>query len=212
MNKKNIAYLVVITILLVIVLTLFDKCSRAIFKDDNIKNESISTIKSKEIFEYNLDEKPINYKVDTKKGREEYFGYLKQYIKPQKLLNFIDANDVNSIEYNSDGKAMIAWLLHRAYGNMFKSLFTIKSNSFDNCPVTEKFLKKFDMNLSDYFNLSYDEIWVDTSTLNQIIEVEARSGITLDGDAEHAMLYRFKYMLDEDGNVDDVILEHIGWD
>ena len=103
MNKKSIIYLVVIAILLVIVFALFDKCSRTIFKEDSIKNENISTTKNKEIFEYNLDEKPINYKVDTKKGREEYFEYLKQYIS-NKYQSFEIISDIgSSINYNKKG-------------------------------------------------------------------------------------------------------------
>ena len=212
MNKKSIVYLVVITILLVIVLTLFDKCSRTIFKEHNIKNESVTTTKREEMFNYNLDEKPINYKVDTKKGREEYFEYLKQYIKPIRLLNFINDNDIDSLKYNTNGNEMIKWLIKVAYINMFESMFDINRTNFNDCAVTKKFLEKFNANLTDFFSISYDEVWVNTSTLNKTRKVEARSGITLDGEAEYAMLYRFKYTLDEDGNVDDVILEHIGWD
>ena len=208
MNKKSIIYLVVIIILLVIVFALFDKCSKTIFKEYDIKNESISTTKNKEIFEYNLDEKPINYKVDTKKGREEYFEYLKQYIKPIRLLNFINDNDIDSLKYNTNGNEMIKWLIKVAYINMISSMFDITRTDYDDCAVTKHFLEKFDKNLTDYFEIGGEDNWVDVYTTDKIIKVTKRWHILLDGEAEFSWLYVFKYTLDEEGNVDDIIFDY----
>ena len=208
MNKKSIIYLVVIAILLVIVFALFDKCSRTIFKEDSIKNENISTTKNKEIFEYNLDEKPINYKVDTKKGREEYFEYLKQYIKPIKLLNFISGNDLTSLEYNTSGNEMISWLFHKAYKNMISSMFDITRTDYDDCAVTEKFLEKFNTNLNSYFDIGGEDCNIGVYTTDKTIKYTKWWNLGPDGDPANGWMYVFKYTLDEEGNVDDIVLDY----
>ena len=211
MNKKSIVYLVIITILLIVMFAIFSRCTRAIFNDESIKKDKIETKINKEDV-YSLEEQPIKYKVNTKKGREEYFEYIKQYIKPIKLLSFVTEKDLTSLEYNTNGNEMLKWLVKVGYINMIESMFDTSRANCEDCAVTKKFLEKFNTNLNDYFDIGGEENWIEVYTTDKIIKYTKRWNIMLDGEAEYAMLYRFKYMLDEDGNVDDVILEHIGWD
>ena len=214
MNKKIIVYLVIITILLIVIFVVFNRCTRTVFDDESIKTDNRENkVKNEKILKYDLNEAPIKYRVDTSKGEKEYFEYLKQYIKPTKLLNFISEKDLFWPDlYYKPGNEMLRKLSSEAYQHLFESMFEINRTNFNDCAVTKKFLEKFNTNLNDYFDIGGEENWGETYTTDKIIKVTKRWNILMDGEAEYAMLYRFKYTLDEDGNVDDVILEHIGWD
>lgn len=215
MSKEAILKIVAISVTLVLISIVFNKCSRSIVDNMIDEMETTSAEESTEkSFEYSLEEQPIKYNVYTEKGRKEYYKFIDKYIQPIKLKKFINFDRIYLDEpyLYGNGQDVIDYIKFEGYTNLFKNMFDIERTNFEDCPVTIKFVEKFNMNLSKIFGINYDEVWVNTSTLKQTIKVEARSGISLDGEAEYSMLYRFKYTLDEEGNVDDVILEHVGWD
>ena len=214
MNKELILKLVGITAIFVLISIIFNKCTRSIVNSMNeeIETTTIETTTEESTYEYNLVEKSRNFGVDTKIDRDKYFEYLINNIENDKIKEYIYQRDFYDEYSGMNGSTILKLLTSNAYRNFFEAIFNKNVNDFSNCPVTEKFIKKYKQNLVEYFNIKGEEFWVSTETDKQIIKVEARSGISLDGEAEYSMLYRFKYTLDEDGNVDDVILEHIGWD
>ena len=63
--------------MLIALFVIFNKCTRIIFDDENIKKYRIeTTINNEEKVLYSLEEQPIKYKIDTKQGRSDYFNYI----------------------------------------------------------------------------------------------------------------------------------------
>ena len=213
MNKELLLKIVGISIGMLVLSFLFQTCLMSV-TDSMIQEETTTIIDTtEESIDYNLEKAPLVQGVDkSKKAKEEYFEYLKQHIRPIELRDFIKERDMETDLYDDTGNKMINWLVAMAYMNMFESIFDTNRINFDDCPVTNRFLQKFNTNLVEYFDIKFDELWVNTSTVKQVIKVEARWNNALDGEAEYSELYRFKYTLDEEGNVDDIILEHVGWD
>ena len=210
MNKRFVIRIVIIVIVMVLLFAIFNKCSRNFVDSTNINTESM-TINTKKtiVYEYNLDEAPEKYGVRTsKKDRKEYFEYLKQCIKPIKLLNFISERDLESDFYNISGHKMIDWLLHKGYNYMFESMFDINRTDFNDCAVTENFIEKFNTNLNSYFDIGGEDCNIEVYTDDRTIKYKKWWNLGPDGDPANGWLYVFKYTLDEEGNVDDIVLDY----
>ena len=209
MNKDFGIKIIVVAGILILFFTIFNRCSKIFVDSTNYKTDSIVTQTTKStLYEYSLDEAPEKYGVRTsKENRSKYFEYLKQYIKPVKLLNHISESDLESDLYDDPGNKTINWLVAMAYINMIKSMFDINRTNFKDCAVTNNFLEKFDKNLSEYFDIVGEDSTIEVYTTDKIIKYNKWWNLGPDGDPANGHLYVFKYTLDENGNVDDIVLD-----
>ena len=164
----------------------------------------------KNAIRYSVDKKITSY--DLGKEKYDYLNYLKKYITPYKLVNFIDNDSIAFSIYddNATGEAVINQMEFDGYKYLFKSLFDKNRIDFDDCPVTETFKKRFNTNLFNYFNLEVS----DDSTVNCMLNYEDNSvavevyGNFKNTEPTYWTTHHFKYTLDKDGNVDDVTFEY----
>lgn len=161
---------------------------------------------------YDIDKAVVEYDINNDKIKYEYLDYLKKQLNPQKLSNFIDNDYIYLENYNknANGYSVIREMTVEGYSNLFISMFDKERVNFDDCPVTEKFRKKFNNNLSSYFGLMNEE----DAQINCILDYN-ESKIELKEysnfkNFEPTVIYNhyFHYTLDDEGNVDDVIFDY----
>ena len=189
-NKKcKIIFLVIITLIIVLV--------------------SIIIIKQK-FHRYDVNTRIVEY--DLKYEKDDYLNYLKQFIYPIKLLNFIDNDAVAFSIYNktATGEAVIDQMKFNGYEYLFNSLFSYNQINIDDCPVTDRFKEKFSGNLLDYFELKESEDCESMCSLYRkdkeiIVEVYGNFKNT---EPTYWTKHHFHYTLDDEGNVDDIVFDH----
>lgn len=161
---------------------------------------------------YDIDKAVVEYDISNDKIKYEYLDYLKKQLNPQKLSNFIDNDYIYLENYNknANGYSVIREITVEGYSNLFISMFDKERVNFDDCPVTEKFRKKFNNNLSSYFGLMNE----DDAQINCILDYN-ESKIELKEysnfkNFEPTVIYNhyFHYTLDDEGDVDDVIFDY----
>lgn len=161
---------------------------------------------------YDIDKAVVEYDISNDKIKYEYLDYLKKQLNPQKLSNFIDNDYIYLENYNknANGYSVIREMTVEGYSNLFVSMFDKERVNFDDCPVTEKFRKKFNNNLSSYFGLMNE----DDAQINCILDYN-ESKIELKEysnfkNFEPTSIYNyfFHYTIDSEGNVDDIILDN----
>ena len=161
---------------------------------------------------YDIDKAVVEYDISNDKIKYEYLDYLKKQLNPQKLSNFIDNDYIYLENYNknANGYSVIREMTVEGYSNLFVSMFDKERFNFDDCPVTEKFRKKFNNNLSSYFGLMNE----DDAQINCILDYN-ESKIELKEysnfkNFEPTSIYNyfFHYTIDSEGNVDDIILDN----
>ena len=153
-----------------------------------------------------------NYDFSDLKEEERYIKYLKKDIYPVKIRSFI-GNDVipaNLLNQNITGKEVIELMRFAGYKVLFTSMFDKERTNFDECPVTENFKKKYTTNLLDSFNLRKSD---DCKSECFIDELEHNITLVVYGnfknnEPRYWKTHYFRYTLDNDGNVDDVIFEN----
>ena len=99
----------------------------------------------------------------------------------------------------------------KAYKMMFVSLFDKSRTNFSDCPVSDNFKNKFNVNLIDYFNLYAADDYnvncnLDMENKNFTIEIYGIEGYSENLEPNYSNTYNFHYALDDEGNVDDIIL------
>lgn len=161
---------------------------------------------------YDIDKAVVEYDISNDKIKYEYLDYLKKQLNPQKLSNFIDNDYIYLENYNknANGYSVIREMKVEGYSNLFVSMFDKERVNFDDCPVTEKFRKKFNNNLSSYFGLMNE----DDAQINCILDYN-ESKIELKEysnfkNFEPTSIYNyfFHYTIDSEGNVDDIIFDY----
>ena len=166
----------------------------------------------KESNKYNINKPIRSYDLLNVKVKNDYLEFLKQNIYPEKIRKFIDNDFVPTSLLNDfdTGNEMIDLMKFNGYKYLFKSLFDKNRIDFDDCPVTETFKKGFNTNLFNYFNLEVS----DDSTVNCMLNYEDNSvavevyGNFKNTEPTYWTTHHFKYTLDKDGNVDDVIFDY----
>ena len=166
----------------------------------------------KESNKYNINKPIRSYDLLNVKVKNDYLEFLKQNIYPEKIRKFIDNDFVPTSLLNDfdTGNEMIDLMKFNGYKYLFKSLFDKNRINFDDCPVTETFKKGFNTNLFNYFNLNVS----DDSTVNCMLNYEDNSvvvevyGNFKNTEPTYWTTHHFKYTLDKDGNVDDVIFDY----
>ena len=186
-NKKNIVLVIIILILLI----------------------SIFFIKEK-LFKYNINSKIGQYNII--KNRDSYLEYVKKYVKPEGLRKFINNGYVNLSIYSEEATGNdILWELEfEGYENLFREMFNKERKDYNDCPVTKFFKNKFNNNLLLFFDLEESE---DCSIDCLLKRDEKQFIIDVYGNYEsfeptYWKKHYFHYMLDENGNVNDVIFDY----
>ena len=163
-------------------------------------------------FNYNIDNKALNYNLTNKNDRDAYIDYLKNYVYPEKLRSFVNNDYINFDQYTNeaDGNIVVEQLEFNGYKRLFNSMFDKDRTNFDDCPVTEKFKEKFKTNLFDYYNLSKSE---DCQKICSLYRQEKDIKVEVFGNFKNTeptywTTHHFKYTLDKDGNVDDVAFDY----
>lgn len=131
---------------------------------------------------------------------------------PQKLAKFVNYNELHIQGYNdkADGFTILNQMKFNGYTNMFDSLFDKNRIDFDDCAVTNGFKKKFKPNLFYYFKFNDAE----DSSINCGVDDDAllldvtEAGNFEVGEPGYIFYHHFHYILDEEGNVDDVIFDY----
>lgn len=98
----------------------------------------------------------------------------------------------------------------KGYEILFNSMFDRERTNFDDCPVTEKFKQKFNINLLEHFDLiesddckSICSLYIENKQL--VVEVYGNFKNT---EPTYWTTHHFNYTLDKEGNVDDVIFNY----
>lgn len=161
---------------------------------------------------YDIEKVVVEYDISNDKIKYEYLDYLKKQLNPQKLSNFIDNDYIYLENYNknANGYSVIREMTVEGYSNLFNSMFDKERTNFDDCPVTERFRKKFDNNLSSCFGLMNEDDAQINCTLDyneRKIELKEYSNFK-NFEPTSIYNYYFHYTLDSEGNVDDVIFDY----
>ena len=158
------------------------------------------------IRKFDLEKSPKSYNFKTYDEEKEYLKYIANFVKPNKLKNFIDFDRLTLYEYSekATGNDVIEYIEFEAYNNLIPSLFDKDRKDFDDCPVTENFKQKFKTNLYEYFKIDAEDIYCYKET-NYKIAVEEYNNITRDGTPLNMVKKHYTYALDENGNIDDVV-------
>ena len=171
---------------------------------------ALSFILKTMIFRYDINLPIKNYNINNES--DSYLNYLKKYIRPSKLSKFIKNEYIYLDDYYEDatGNDVIIELYYEAYENLFIYLFNKGTINFDDCPVTDNFKKKYKIDLLDYFNLKESEDCNSNCLLNSeekevVVEVY---GTFKNTEPTYWKTHHFHYILDNDGNVDDVIFDY----
>ena len=160
---------------------------------------------------FNKDDNFAKYNI-TKTNEDSYIDFLKQYIYPASLRKYIKNEyiNLNSDTDNATGNDIIYELYNEAYENLFIYFFNKNTVSFDDCPVTDNFKQKYKTNLLDYFNLRESEDCESDCLLNieeKTIVVEVYGNFK-NTEPTYWKAHHFKYKLDNEGKVDDVIFDY----
>ena len=160
---------------------------------------------------YKIENSIISYNIKNEKEKNDYLNYIKKQIKPQKLQQFVDIDFIYLEDYNlnATGNTVLYDMIVDGYQNMFLSMFSKHRVDFNDCPVTENFKANHKENLLynfDFFGkideridcvLYYDENKI---VFNHYFEFK-------NNEPTKCNTYYFHYLLDDEGNVYDIIFE-----
>ena len=191
MNNKN-RKLICLTILIVIVLSL-------LIYNFNIKK-------------YDMDSSFNGVKINSKQDFNNYLSYIKKHIRPKELAAFVNYNSLHLSNFTdkATGHTVLRQMKFYAYKELFNELFNRDRKNFDDCPVTENFKQKFKPNVFHYYKFNDRE----DSSINCGIDDNAlllnvnEAGDFIAGEPGYIYYHHFHYILDEEGNVDDIIFDY----
>ena len=161
---------------------------------------------------YDIDMPISNYDLSNYENEDKYIDYLKKEIYPLQIRSFIDNDFVptNLLSDEDTGKEMIELMKFIGYKSLFTSMFDKNRVDFDDCPVTDNFKEKYNINLLYYFGLNVSDdcdiiCSLDTNEKTFVIEVYGNFKNT---EPTYWKTHHFHYTLDSDGNVDEVIFDY----
>ena len=92
--------------------------------------------------------------------------------------------------------------LNKYYGMDIKKYYGKKYDKY------HKQIEKFNTNLNSYFEIGGEDCNIEVYTDDKTIKYKKWWNLGPDGDPANGWLYVFKYTLDEEGNVDDIVLDY----
>ena len=172
---------------------------------------TLSLLKVFETKKYDINKSFSSYQILGTTSEDDYINYLKQFVQPANLRPFIINEFVNLSWYTNEATGNdIMWeLYYGGYNNLFVSLFDKSRTNFSDCPVSDNFKNKFNINLIDYFNLYAADDYnvncnLDMENKNFAIEIYGIEGYSENLEPNYRNTYNFHYTLDDEGNVDDI--------
>lgn len=93
-----------------------------------------------------------------------------------------------------------------AYNQFFYQLFN-ENIEYNEAPVTDNFINEFKDGINKKFNIEAEEIYTTVDTIDKYTTVECRNEIDSQGEAQKTDIYKVSYKLDDNGNVDNIVLE-----
>lgn len=159
---------------------------------------------------YEIEKSPIEYDLSTRENKEKYFKFLIKKIKPIKLQKFIPYKRIPLYDtYNekSSGLDVMEVLKYYGYTEVFAKLFNKDISNYDDLPVNNHFIKKFNINPYHYFKMSCNVIIPGIDYYEKKLEItEYQEYDTYDTDEVY--YHYFDYILDNEGNIDDIIYDY----
>lgn len=169
-------------------------------------------IVAKNRINYDINESPSKYSLSSVRERTDYTNFIKKYLKPSKLNNFLNVQKIHYevVKKYASGIGALNWFKYEAYTELFYQLFDKNRNNFDDCPLSSNFKLKFKNNLFDYFNLNDVAdctVSCGIDMKNNVLNIE-EAGDFVVGEPGYIFYHHFHYVLDDEGNIDDVILDY----
>ena len=161
---------------------------------------------------YNIEDSVKSIEMSNDEEYKRYLKFIRQYISPAKLVNFVDFRDLYLGDYNekATGHTVLRQMKFYAYKELFNELFNRERTNFDDCPVTENFKQKFKPNVFHYYKFND----VEDSSVNCGIDDDAlqlsvnEAGDFIAGEPGYIYYHHFHYTLDGEGNVDDIMFDY----
>ena len=169
-------------------------------REDINKDKVVNTdIEKKEEIDLN---KPFSYyKITNDNELRNIIYILKQNIKPYQLQKYIDLSEFSITHNWSKYKTIYEYLnvlLDISYRSFLKDILDNKVN-YDEVPLTDSLKKKLkDGFLNDYIRFDWTKY-----------DFEKRYFVISDHNGEAQDDYYFNFILDEEGYLDDIVLEKI---
>ena len=164
------------------------------------------------IKKYSIDDDIRNLNLKTELDKKIYYATIINYIEPKKLSNFVNYTDMNLTGYSdkANGYTILDDIKYEAYRNLFVKMFDKNKKNFDDCPVTKNFTNKFNDNLFKFFKFENKEdsfVSCSIDRQNFILDV-TEAGDFVAGEPNYIFYHHFHYILDDEGNVDDIIYDY----
>lgn len=159
--------------------------------------------KKKVAYDINM---PINeYNLSSDFSKNQYKDFIKESLKPEKLRKYV-INDRIVLNTSLTGQGVLDDMRHEAYNQFFYQLFN-ENVKYDEAPVTDNFISEFKEGIKKKFNIEAEEIYTTVDTVDKYITVECRNEFDSQGEAQRIDIYKFSYKLDDNGNVENIVLE-----
>lgn len=218
--KKYILYTLVIVIIFTGSMFILRRCTDSMIEPSNYSVETITL--NKEV-KFELDKPLKEYNLKTYEEWEEYIEYLFDKMD-YKFSRFINKNEtiVYNYKHSKDnqernGKKFIDLYMHTAYLKILNDIF-YKNSDWTDYPLTEKFLKKFNEKegVRKYYNIPEENkennfvSSININTTMRKINIDAYEIKDIYHDVYGKYdIYHLSYVLDDQGYIDDVILNYI---
>ena len=200
----------IITVVFIVIFLIVRGCNNFLsnkIREDINKDKVVNTEKEKKD-EIDLNKPFSYYKITNDNELHELIRKISLYLTPSKLQKYVDY-DLYSLKYFdwNDINNMYGILNNMpkgTYANLLEQLLDNKVN-YDEAPLTEHFKEKFkDGLLIEYANLDINNSfsWIKYDFENRYFTLQANIGEAVD-------YYYFNFILDQDGYLDDIVLEKI---
>ena len=207
-NKEYIKKIVIILVVFAIVFLVVRACNNALTNTirDEIKNDETISIEHKPNDKIDLNNSFSYYNITSDDGLHELIKEISLYLRPSKLQKYVDY-DLYSLKYfdwnkiNNMNEILIN-MPKGTYANLLRQLLRNKVN-YDEAPLTEHFKEKFkDGYLGEYSYLCKVGGWTSYDFEKKCFVLSEYKGESQDD-------YYFNFSLDDEGNLDDIVLDHI---
>ena len=206
---KFIKKIVAITIVFIIIFLILRSCTNHLTNKirEDIENEKNEKIKKIEQQETEIDlKKPFSYyNIKTDSELQSFIEKLSSYLRPIELYYYIDFDDF-SLKHDWDKYNNVEDYLNilsdLSYYKILKLLLNHQVN-YSEAPLTEHFRKKFKNGfLGEYSYLCDVAGWTS-------YDYEKRYFVLSEYKGEAQDDYYFNFILDKEGYLDDVVLDHV---
>ena len=207
-NKEHIKNVVIIVVVLVLVFLAVRACNNALtdtIREDINKETTIAATKQ-EKEKIDLNKSFSYYHITSDYELHNLIKDISKYLKPKKLQNYVDYEMYSSRDnWNVDetlNEFLVNWLPRQTYDYLLRQLLRNKVN-YDEAPLTEHFKEKFkDGYLGEYSYLCKVGGWTSYDFEKKYFVLSEYKGESQDD-------YYFNFSLDDEGNLDDIVLDHI---